>query len=512
MQSVAESATTLTRERAGTFAAWLDRGIIIAIFLLAAWAPHSIAATQISWGIGLLLWIVRFFVKPRLELQRTPVDYALLGFFILSTVSSLFSYDPETSIGKLHAADLFTIVYLIAENIRSRRLVRALAVTLIASCMISVVYTAAERVVGRGVKLEGIAVESPLSRAGLQEGDTILGVDGRKVSNPGELVSAIATPTGCAEPGTAQIDLYRHEILPKIKVRRNELLTGPSALGRVGASDWSRGRDWRASGFYGHYVTYAEALQLIASLAVGLFIALRRKRSLYGVLLLAAMGGFCFSLLLTVTRASLLSFLISATIIVLVGASRRTIFILAACAAPLVLAGLFLLQQKRQVGFFDRNDDSITWRETVQREGLHLLVSNPRHLLVGVGMDSIKRYWREWGLFEGGIPMGHMHSDYLQIALERGIPAFIAWLLLVGVYARMLWRLLRNSKLDNWLDRGIILGALGGLVGFMSSGLVHYNWGDSEVVMIFYLIMGLALVIEREVRGGDSAVQAEQRL
>ncbi len=29
------------------------------------------------------------------------------------------------------------------------------------------------------------------------------------------------------------------------------------------------------------------------------------------------------------------------------------------------------------------------------------------------------------------------------------------------------------------------------------SGLVHYNFGDSEVVMIFYFVMGLALVAER---------------
>jgi hypothetical protein len=34
----------------------------------------------------------------------------------------------------------------------------------------------------------------------------------------------------------------------------------------------------------------------------------------------------------------------------------------------------------------------------------------------------------------------------------------------------------------------------------MTSGVVHYNWGDSEVVMIFYLIMGLSLVVERSVR------------
>jgi hypothetical protein len=34
----------------------------------------------------------------------------------------------------------------------------------------------------------------------------------------------------------------------------------------------------------------------------------------------------------------------------------------------------------------------------------------------------------------------------------------------------------------------------------MISGVVHYNWGDSEVVMIFYLIMGLSLVVNRRHR------------
>jgi len=42
------------------------------------------------------------------------------------------------------------------------------------------------------------------------------------------------------------------------------------------------------------------------------------------------------------------------------------------------------------------------------------------------------------------------------------------------------------------------LETLGGLAGFFASGLVHYNWGDSEVVMIFYFIMGLSLVLYRE--------------
>ena len=51
---------------------------------------------------------------------------------------------------------------------------------------------------------------------------------------------------------------------------------------------------------------------------------------------------------------------------------------------------------------------------------------------------------------------------------------------------------------SGWMERGILVGALGGLVGFFTSGVVHYNWGDSEVVMVLYMIMGLALVIHRE--------------
>ena len=181
---------------------------------------------------------------------------------------------------------------------------------------------------------------------------------------------------------------------------------------------------------------------------------------------------------------------------VLLSASRRTLVVIGACAIPLILGAVILLQQKRSIGFVDRNDQSTSWRETVWREGAQLLVSKPRHLLVGVGMDSIKGHWREWGLFDNGrLPVGHMHSNLLQIALERGVPALIVWLMLLVLYARMLWKLVRRS-MDEF-PRSFAIGALGGLVGFFASGLVHYNWGDSEVVTVFYLIMGLSLVIRR---------------
>ena len=59
-----------------------------------------------------------------------------------------------------------------------------------------------------------------------------------------------------------------------------------------------------------------------------------------------------------------------------------------------------------------------------------------------------------------------------------------------------------NWLLGVWIERAIVLGALGGLAGFFISGLFEYNWGDSEVVMIFYLIMGLTLALQRHYTAG----------
>ena len=454
----------------------------------------------------MLFWVLRFAVFPRPQVHRTPIDYAMLGFFILTGVSSVLSYEPAVSIGKLRAASLFTIVYLFAQNVRSARLLRALAILLVASAMVSVGYTFGAYAFGRGVKVYDVRADSPLaaakfvSRKEIQptpilSGDTLSEVDGRKLRSVEDLIADLDQS---AKKEPAKIKIYRTEWIVELQVPRGRLLPGTAAEERLGISRWTHGRDWRATGFYDHWTTYAEALQLIASLTLGLFVALPRKRTRNGALLALAIVGMCAALVLTVTRASWLGLLVSATLIAALGLSRRALIVIAACAIPLIVVGFLVLHQKRNVGFFDTKDDSIRWRETVQREGFNLLVNKPRHLLVGVGMDSIKAHWREWGLFDNGrLPMGHMHSDYLQIALERGVPTLIVWLILLGTYARMLWRLRRRVPSENWIERGIILGALGGLIGFMLSGVVHYNWGDSEVVMIFYLIMGLSLVVER---------------
>ena len=487
----------------------LDRAIIGSLFLIALFAPHSIAATQAAWLLGMVLWLARLAVYPRPKLVRSPVDYALLGFFVLSGVSALFSYNPIMSIGKMRAASLFTVVYLVSQNVRSWREVRLLALTLVASCMINVFLTAGQVAIGKGVKVQGVSPSSPLAKAVFRtktvtqpapvvEGDTIWQVDGKPVGDPRELAVALSSGTPMAK-----VRIYRVEWMPELEIPRGQLLSGNNHLEQLGISGWSRGRDWRATGFFNHWVTYAEVLQLIASLALGIFLALKQKKNLTGVLLFLAIAGLVFALAMTVTRASWIGFAVSAVAMLLLTSSRRTILIVGACAIPLVLASVVLLQQKRGISFIDKTDQSTSWRQMVWEEGFALLVSTPRHLVFGVGVDSIKGHWREWGLFDHGRqPIGHMHSNLLQIALERGVPALIVWLILLGIYLRMLWRTARREVVDDF-PRGLAIGALGGALGFFTSGLVHYNWGDSEVVTVFYFIMGLCLVVERTNSTGD---------
>jgi hypothetical protein len=479
----------------------LDSAILSCLFLFAFAAPLSIAATQTAWLLGMAFWLLRFAFYPRPKLYRTPVDYFLFGFFLLTGLSSFLSYEPMVSIGKLRAASLFTIVYLISQNVPSRRVIRLLAITLIGACMISVIFTGAQRLLGTGVKVYSVSEASPLYKAGIRDGDTLLTMDGTKLHDPQELVNDLSKP----DKKVVVVTAYRHEWVIPCKVARGTLLPGNSATEQLGIGSWSKGRDWRASGLYGNFVTYAEMLQLILALTVGLFVALPRKRTVMGLGLLVALLGMTGALLLTVTRASWLAFMVSTALILLLSVSRRTVLFAGVLAIPLILAGLFVLQQKRNVGFIDQQDQSTSWRETVWREGFHLLVSKPRHLLVGIGMDSIKSHWRKWGMFDNGrLPWGHMHSNPLQIALERGVPALPVWLGLLFVYARTIWRTLRHKTRLDWIEHGILLGALGGLLGFFVSGQVHYNWGDSEVVMIFYFMMGLVLALDHKLASPEN--------
>ena len=472
---------------------WLERIAFVFLILMVVSAPHSIAATQTAWITGMFVWIVRLFFRPRVKLRFGALDFALWGFFVWSLVSSMASYDPATSLDRLRGTALFLIVYFVIYNLRNLQAVYFAAFMLIFSCMVNVAWTPVQRLIGRGVEIHGLQPEGPLTKALLMEGDTLLSANGEKLRTPEEFAASIE------ENEITKIRFYRPDFEFTVDVKRSDMLTGTNALEKLGIESWNKSRNWRSSGFYGHYTTYAEVLQLIASLVFGLLIAAfgsvpRRRREL--AFLTACIAGMSLVLLLTVTRASQLAFMISAITIVIVGLEKKWFWQAALIGLPLVIIGLMFLQQSRHVGFFDANDESIKYRQTMWRDGYRISIESPRHLIVGVGMDSIQRYWREWEMFDGGrLPMGHFHSTLMQLLVERGLPALLIWLIILGIYARTLWKGLKLIEAGDWKSHGILLGCLGGTIGFSASGIVHYNLGDQEVAMVFFILMGFGVKI-----------------
>ena len=491
---------------------WLERIAFAFLVLMVIFAPHSIAATQTAWLIGMTAWLARLFMKPRVKFQFTALDAALWAFFLWSIITSFTSYAPDISINKLRGVAVFLIFYFVLYNTRTRRAAHFLAFALIASCMVNVLWTPVQRLIGRGVEIHGLAPDSPLAKAFLWEGDTLLEANGKKLKTPEDVVAAIE------QNESTKVKFYRPDFDFVVEVKRADLLTGGDAMSQLGITSWKKSRNWRSSGFYGHYATYSEVLQLIASLVFGLLVALvaalftqRRKDAKesegnsaatsprlpfsLAPLLLFCLVAMSLALLLTVTRASQLAFMISGAAIVAVGLGRKWLVAAVAIGLPIAIIGVLFLQQSRQVGFFDPNDESIKWRQTVWREGYNLWTSSPRNFVLGVGMDSSHRFAPEWHMFDDGrLNPGHFHSTPLNLVVERGLPALLLWLIVLGVYARTLWRgLNRQSEIRDPKSTGVLLGCLGGAIGFFASGLVHYNLGDQEVAMTLFLLMGLGV-------------------
>ncbi len=464
----------------------LDHGILASLVLFVLVAPHSIAATQGAFLLGLVLWIIRVVIRRSLDYRPMVLELPILGFVWLSLLAAIFSYEPALSLLKVRSVGLFLIVFLIAQNLPNREWGKRLALLLVISCFVNVGYVFWQKAVGRGLRLLEISEESPLRQVGIGPGDVLLRVEGRTVRSPEE-VAAVAPKRG----ERVRLFVFRPEIYRHYEILIPEEVPPENPFLIRRSEPW---KDFRASGFYGwNYFTYAEVVQLLGSLLLGMFLTLPKKRSARGILAALGVLAMAFVILLTVTRAIWGAFALSAFVMLVHRWGRYALAI--GIVALLIAApvGVRLLRQVRSVPLLSAREPSTAYRLTVWREGIHLLLSRPKHWILGIGMDTLKARWREWGMFQGGrLPLGHMHSSPIQIALERGFPALFFWFLWFARYLRLLRLGLRSDAVNrDPMLAGIYLGTFGGTLGFLVSSLVHYNFGDSEVIMIVYFQMGL---------------------
>src|SRR4029078_1288310 len=103
----------VSREGEPFAAGWLDRLAFVFLLLMVGTAPHSIAASQSAWILGMLFTAARLTLKPRVEFRRRPLHFALIAIFLWPVISSLFSYEPTVSLDKLRGVSLLLVFFFV---------------------------------------------------------------------------------------------------------------------------------------------------------------------------------------------------------------------------------------------------------------------------------------------------------------------------------------------------------------------------------------------------------------
>ncbi|HXG65790.1 MAG TPA: O-antigen ligase family protein [Blastocatellia bacterium] len=484
----ASGLTTNSRQRIHLIT---ERAILCSLTLYALFAPHSIALTQGAYLLGMAAWCVQIIAARRYKHPRTPVDVALLGFFACCVISSFLSYYPLISIKGLRSPAFFLAFYFVAYKVKNLKFAYTLALVLVGSCLVNVAYSAGQLAIGRGLQIDSIKPESQFAKQGLQVGDVILEADGKKLKTIEDLSNAIN-----AQRGRVKITFQRSEMLSYAILSRRKLINSAGFGGELFGITTSPGRSFRVSGFYSHYETYAEVLQLIGSLAIGLLIALPNKRSGTAIFLGVSILLIAAALIMTSTRAAMAGLATAAAIMAIISFRRRVVVFAMLAILLLSPVALYVLQKSRGISMIDLKEGSTAYRLEVWKEAFGLIVTHP---LTGIGKGSEGMLKEELGLFGNGrLPQSHFHSTPIQIAVWWGLPALAFYFALMTILARESWKLSRFLRAEGqeklW---GLALGGIGVIVSFNVSSIVHFNFGDGEVVMTLWLVTGLVFAVRR---------------
>ena len=109
------------------------------------------------------------------------------------------------------------------------------------------------------------------------------------------------------------------------------------------------------------------------------------------------------------------------------------------------------------------------------------------HPLTGVGPAMVQRVYPQYRpdyAIEKVNP--HLHNVPMQIAAERGLPALAVFVWFIVSLVGALIRMFRSGR-----QRLLAASALAGTAAMLSAGLFEYNFGDSEFLMLFLVLITL---------------------
>jgi len=240
----------------------------------------------------------------------------------------------------------------------------------------------------------------------------------------------------------------------------------------------------RPQGTLGHYMTYSGLLMLVIGTALAKLLFDPREKT-WAALVMPAL---LLAVALTSTRMAWVGVCAAAAVLLIIKDFRLLAILPIVGAITFAAAGPAITH--RLMSMFDAKDPTRRDRVAMLLEGQHMVRDHP---VFGVGPNMVEEVYAQYRVPEAVEQINpHLHNVPMQIAAERGLPALALWLVFLGVLCRDLYRSLRTTR-----PRTVAAAATAAIAAMLAAGLFEYNFGDSEFLMLFLLLITLPFTVTR---------------
>jgi O-antigen ligase len=247
----------------------------------------------------------------------------------------------------------------------------------------------------------------------------------------------------------------------------------------------------RPRGTLSHYMTYSGVLMLVACAAAARLVYRKDGKHLLGgsrTWTAMVMPALMVALAFTFTRSAWVG--TTAGVGLLFMLKDRRLLAALPMTALIVLLVAPANVTARVYSIFDPADPSNRDRIAMLQSGVEIVRDHP---IAGVGPDMVKavygEYRQPWALRNDN---PHLHNVPMQIAAERGVPALLVWVGFIVFLLRDLIRRMHTSR-----QPSLAAGAIAAVAAMLGAGLFEYNFGDSEFLMLFLVLITLPYAAER---------------
>ena len=249
----------------------------------------------------------------------------------------------------------------------------------------------------------------------------------------------------------------------------------------------------RPLGAMSHYMTYSGLLMLVLCAASARLVFGKRDR-IWPALVMPAL---VVALSLTFTRNAWIGACGAVALLFILKDFRLTAIL------PVIIALLFVIAPgdipSRLTSTFNAQDPANQDRLAMVEIGARMVRDHP---MTGVGPNMVpvlyEQYRPDYAVNQTN---PHLHNVPLQIAAERGLPALALWLWFLVSVTVGLFRLFRQQQ-----DKVLAATGLAAIVAMLAAGLFEYNFGDSEFLMLFLVLVTLPFASARS----DSAAASDR--